>query len=598
MDRYKKWVAAGLTMFSAVALAACSNSNNNSEAKSGSKPSVKMAEYYNNTKKSSSTYNDGTLKVAEFNNSPFAGISSPSLQVNGEDQDVYSPGGVNLFNTDANNKVVDGGLANLRLDKDKMTATITINPKAKWSNGMKVTAKDVEYPYEIIAAPDTTSQQYSDDWKAIDGMEAFHEGKAKTISGITMPKGEKGNVVVIHYNKFAPALKFGGNSFMWSGIEPYEYFKGVPIAKLGESSQVRKNPIFAGPYKLSKQVTGESTSWVPNKYYYGKKAQIQHITIQVVNENNFVSSLKSKQYDFAISGGISAQYPQLKQLKDYKEVGTMGTSFSYLAFNLGHFDTKKQVNVSDKDAKMANPKLRKAMMYALDVAALRKKFNNGLAWQPNSLISPYFSTYYNSKSPRYTLDLDKANKLLDQAGYKKKGKWRVQPNGQPLTIKFGAMSGTPSSEAQDNYYVQQWRKVGLNVSFTSGRPMEMNKFYSILEKPKQSDMDVFEGAFSVNSEPTPTGIFGAGAAFNMAHFATEKNTELLNNMNNSKAWNDKYRQKQFKDWQTYMQNQAAYVPTSMSLSWTPVNTRVKGYDARPTATEFWSNLSLTNSNPD
>lgn len=596
MKVYKKWVVAGLTMFSALALAACSNSGDNSEVKSGFKPSAKLAEYYDNT--SSTTYNNGTLKVAEFNSAPFAGITSPTLQANAEDGDVYSPGSVGLFNTDANNRIIDGGLANLKLDKKAMTATITINPKAKWSNGAKVTAKDVEYPYEIIAAPDTTSQQYSDDMTAIKGMAEFHAGKAKTISGITMPKGESGNEVVIHFSRFAPALQFGGNSIMWSGVEPYEYFKGVPISKLAASKQVRKDPIFAGPYKLAKQVTGESTSWVPNKYYYGKKAKIQHITIQVVSENNFTSALKAKQYDFAISGGISTEYPQVKQLKDYKVVGTMGTSFSYLAFDLGHYDTKKQVNVMDKSSKMYNPNLRKAMMCALDIGALRKKFNNGLAWYPNSLISPYYKTYYNAKSPRYTLDIKKAEKLLDDAGYKKKGKYRVQPNGKPLKIYFGAMTSTPANEAQYNYYLQQWRKIGLDVEFAGGRPMEMNKFYSILEQPKQTQMDIFAGAFGVNSEPTPTGIFGAGAAFNMAHFVTDKNTELLSNMNNAKAWDDKYRQKQFKEWQTYMQEQAAYIPTSMSLSWTPVNTRVKGYDARPTATEFWSSLQLTAKNPE
>ncbi|MFN1208053.1 ABC transporter substrate-binding protein, partial [Enterococcus lactis] len=170
-----------------------------------------------------------------------------------------------------------------------------------------------------------------------------------------------------------------------------------------------KNPIFAGPYKLSKQVTGESTSWVPNKYYYGKKAQIKHITIQVVNPSNFTSSLKAKQYDFAQSGGVNTQYPQVKQLKDYKDVGTMGTSYDLLGFNVGHFDSKKQENVMDSNMKMGNVKLRQAMMYALDIGALRKKFDNGLSWLPNSVISPYYKKYYNSKTPRYTLNISKAN---------------------------------------------------------------------------------------------------------------------------------------------------------------------------------------------
>lgn len=596
MKVYKKMVVAGLTMFSAIALAACSNDN--SDVKSGFKPSVKMADSYNNTSKSSSTYNNGTLKVAEYNSAPFAGITSETLQNNAEDGDVYSPGMVKLFNVDNNNKIIDGGLANLKLDKKSMTATITINSKAKWSNGSKVIARDVEYPYEIIGAPDSPSQQYTEDMNAIKGMAEYHAGKAKTISGITMPKGEKGNVVVIHYSKFAPSLQYIGNSYMWSSIEPYEHIKNVPISKLASSSEVRKNPIFAGPYKLSKQVTGESTSWVPNKYYYGKKAQIKHITIQVVNPSNFTSSLKAKQYDFAQSGGVNTQYPQVKQLKDYKEVGTMGTSYDLLGFNVGHFDSKKQENVMDSNMKMGNVKLRQAMMYALDIGALRKKFDNGLSWLPNSVISPYYKKYYNSKTPRYTLNISKANKLLDKAGYKKKGKWRVQPNGKPLVINFGAQTGTSASEAQSSYYLQQWHKIGLNVQYASGRPMEMNKLYSILLKPKQDQVDVFEAGFSTGSEPTQTSFYGASAGFNIGHFATAKNTELLNNMNNSKSWNDEYRQKQFKEWQTYLQEQAVYVPVSMSLSWTPVNTRVKGYSARNDDNEFWSNLQLTSSNPE
>nr|WP_318530498.1 ABC transporter substrate-binding protein [Apilactobacillus quenuiae] len=481
------------------------------------------------------------------------------------------------------------------MDKKSKTATINIHKDAKWSNGSPVIAKDVEYAYEIIASPKSTSQQYSDDWTAINGMEAFHTGKAKTISGITMPKGEKGNVVKIQYNKFAPALKFGGNSFMWQSVEPYEYLKDVPIDKLGASKQVRKDPIFVGPYKLSKQVTGESTSWVPNKYYYGKKAQIKHITIQVVNPNNFYSSLKDKQFDFSVSGGVSSEYPKVKSLKDYATVGTVGTGYDFLSFNLGHMDTKTQTNVMDKNAKMSNLKLRQAMMYALDIGALRKKFNNGLAWQPNSLISPYYKNYYNAKSPRYTLNLAKANKLLDEAGYKKKGKWRIQPNGKPLTINYGTSTGTPASEAQDNYYLQQWRKIGLNVNYATGRPMDGNKLIAITLKPKQNQVDVYDGGFSVASEPTPTGLYGKSSPFNSSHFVTKKNTEFMSNMNNSKAWNDSYRTKQFKDWQTYMQEQAAYVPVAMSMSWKPVNKRVKGYDSTPTVNEFWSKLSLTSS---
>ncbi|GLB46500.1 peptide ABC transporter substrate-binding protein [Philodulcilactobacillus myokoensis] len=596
MSKYKKWLAAGAVMLSAGLFAACSSSQ--SQVKSGYKPSVKLSQTYDNPNKTSSTYNNGTLKVAEFNNSPFAGITDPVLQSNAEDQDMFDPGGNDqLFFVNSKNEIVNGGLANLSLDKKAKTATVTVRNNAKWSNGMPVTAKDVEYAYEVLGNKNSNSQQFSPDMQDIQGMAAYHAGKASSISGITMPKGPKGKVAVLHFTTFAPSLKYSGNSVMWDSVEPYEYEKNVPIAKLSSSNQVRKNPIFTGPYKLSKMVDGESTSWVPNKYYFGKKPQIQHINIQVVSEDDFAASLKSKKFDFPITNGQSSEYPNVKNLSDYTIVGKEGTGYDYFGFNLGHLDTKTQTSVMDPNAKMGNVKLRQAMMYALDQGALVKKFDYGMGWFPNTLISPYFKQYYNSKTPYYKYNMSKAEKLLDQAGYKKHGKWRTQPNGKPLTINFGAMQATSSQTAEYNYYLQQWHKLGLNVQYAGGKPMEMNKFYDTLEKPKQSQMDIFAGAFGVNAEPTPTGIYGADASFNMGHFVTKKNTQLMDNMNNDKAWNNSYRVKQFKDWQTYMAQQAAYVPTSMTMNWTPVNHRVKGYSVASDDNEFWSNLALTASNP-
>ncbi|MHA8138631.1 oligopeptide ABC transporter substrate-binding protein [Lactobacillaceae bacterium Scapto_B20] len=586
MKNKKKWLTAGIAMLSALSLAACSNSNN-SNSENGSSKAPNLASSYNTSGKGTTAGNNSTLKVAEINNSPFAGITSPSLITNAEDNDVYSPGFQTLFNNDKNYKIVDGGLANLKLDKSAKTATITIRKDAKWSNGMKVTAKDVEYPYEIIANPKSQSQQYSVDMNKIEGVAEYHAGKAKTISGFTYPDGQSGRVVKIKFNSFPPSLQYNGNSTMWQYIEPYEYLKNVPIDKLASSDQVRKNPIFVGPYKLSKQVQGESTSWVPNPYYFGSKAKIKNISIQVVSSNNFAASIKANKYDFTF-GGVSSQYPDVKNLKNYTMVGSPAMSFSYFGFNLGHANSKG-VSVTDKNAKMANKNLRQALMYAINLDQVYDKFGNGLRWRANTLLPPAFKQYYDSSLPGFKYDPKKAAKLLDDAGYKKKGKWRVQPNGKPLKINFGAMAGSTTSEAIQQYELQEWHKLGLNVQYAGGKPMEMNSFYSILQKPKQNQIDFYNAAFSTNSEPTPTGLFGTAAAFNMGHFANKENDQL---MNNEKAWDNNYRVKQFKDWQKFMNEETAYAPDSFSYSWSPVSKRVVNYTTSPANANFWNDLQL------
>lgn len=596
----KKWLMAGLVGLSTLTLAACGN---NKSSNSGTTKHVSMPETYSGSDKATTAGNNSTLRVAEVNDAPFAGISSPTLLTNAEDSDVFSPGGGDsLFNVTKNYKIIDGGLANLRLNRKAKTATITLRKNARWSNGAKVTAKDIEYPYEIIGNKKTASQQYSSDYAAIKGMAAYHAGKAKTISGITYPDGQKGRTATIHYTRMSPSMQYLGSSFLWQTVEPYEYYGKTPISKLAASPKVRKNPIFTGPYKLDKIVQGESTSWSPNSYYYGKKAQIKHITIQVVSSNNIVAAFKSKKYDFANGQQNivmpSSQYPKLKTLKDYAEVGTPSMNYSYFGFNLGQMNTKTGLNEMNKNAKMANKNLRKAMMYAIDINQVSKKFGNGLTWRANVLIPPVFKNVYNSKAAGFPYNMKKAKSLLNKAGYKKHGKWRTDPKGKKLIIHFGAMQSSSATEATYQYYVQQWHKLGLNVKYTTGKPMEMNSFYSTIQKPKQDAIDIWNAAWSTSSEPTPTQIYGADAPYNYGHFATKKNTQLLNSLNNEKAWNAKYRAQQFKKWQQYMNDQAAYAPEEFNLSWTPVNTRVKGYSVTTEGTnEFWSNLSLTATNP-
>ncbi|KMQ39581.1 peptide ABC transporter substrate-binding protein [Oenococcus oeni] len=582
-----------MAVLSAVALAAHPVS-----AKSTSGTVSFPSAYKNTSAASKSANNKSTLKVAEPNDSPFEGISDPVLASNAEDADVFAPGGSDtLFFNDKNYKIVNGGLANLKLDRKAKTATITIRKNAKWSNGMAVTAKDVEYAYEVIANPNTTSQQYSSDFATIEGMAAYHAGKAKTISGFTYPDGQNGKQVVIHFTKMSPSMKYAGNSFIWDSVEPYEYIKNVSIAKLASSSQVRKNPIFTGAYKLDKVVEGESTTWSPNKYYFGKKAKIKHIVISVVSSSNVDKAIQSKKYDFTSPNGVmhGTDYKELKNLKDYSVIGLPELGYDYFGFNVGHYDTKTQKNVMDKNSKMANRSLRQAMMYALNLDAVEKKFGYGVSWRANTLLPPVFSKYYNKSAKGYPLNIKKANELLDKAGYKKKGKWRVRPNGKPLTIYFGAMQGTSAQQAEYQDYLQQWHKIGLNVKLATGKEMEMNSFYDTLEKPKQSKIDVYAAAWSLSSEPTPTQIYGEDAPYNMGHFVSKENTKLMNEMNGSKAWTESYRVKVFKKWQAYMNKEAAYAPGSFSYTWAPVNHRVKGYNVSPSNNEFWSNLSLTSS---
>ncbi len=185
------------------------------------------------------------------------------------------------------------------IDRNAKTATITVKKGVKWSDGEQVNAKDIEYSYEILANKKTASQRYNSQFEDILGMKEYHDGKAKTISGIEMPQGEKGRTVVIHFKELKPGMYYSGNGYFWESAAPYHYLKNVPFNKLQSSNQIRQKPLYFGPFKVQKIVRGQSVTWVPNKYYWRGRPKLNKIVIQVVSPNSASQSIKSHKFDIA-----------------------------------------------------------------------------------------------------------------------------------------------------------------------------------------------------------------------------------------------------------------------------------------------------------
>ena len=91
---------------------------------------------------------------------------------------------------------------------------------------------------------------------------------------------------------------------------------------------------------------------------------------------------------------------------------------SMLNFNLGHYDTKTSQNVQDRKTPLQDKRVRQAIGYARNVDEVTKKFGNGLTQRANTLIPPIFKEYSDTKLKGYPEDIKKANKLLDEAGWK------------------------------------------------------------------------------------------------------------------------------------------------------------------------------------
>lgn len=401
-----------------------------------------------------------------------------------------------------------------------------------------------------------------------------------------MPNGENGRKVVLHFKEMKPGMLQSGNGYFLESAEPYHYLKDVPFDKLLSDNKVRKQPLFFGPYKVQKVVRGQSVTYVPNEHYWRGKPNLDKVTMEVIGTNSVSQSIKSHKFD--VTGVLNTQWNNVKDTKGVNFIGKIPLSYNYLGFKVGKFDKKTGKNVEDKNAKMNNVSLRKAMAYAMNIDAVTKRYGNGLSFRINTLIPAQFGDFSDKSIKGYPYNLKKANELLDKAGYKKrKGeKYRRQPNGKKLTINVAVRGTQPNAEKIWTNYIQQWQKVGLDAKFVGGRPMEFNSWVQDVQADSPK-IDVFEGGWSLSSEPSPMDLYSEGAPYNMARFVSPTQSKLLTNIDSTKAFNHKYRVQAFDKWQEWMYDNAYVVPTTNSWSVTAVNNKVTGWSLKPSANSWY-----------
>ena len=516
------------------------------------------------------------LSIAMVKDSPLVGIFNEAMYKDSYDGDIIEWFLTNaILDIDENFEITDTGIATLNVDPENKKATIKIKDGMKWSDGQPIVADDVIYPYEVIGNKDYTGVRYSDESAKIVGMEEYKAGKASTISGI---KKVDDKTVEISFKEIGQGIFTGGNGLLTYAM-PKHYLKDVPIKDLEKSEKVRTKVVVAGPYTISSIVPGESIELKANPNYFRGKPKTEKVTVQVVNSQTITAAMKSGKYDLVFD--IPTEL--YKIYKDFDNIETLGRQelyYSYLGFKMGKYDKTKGENIVNPNAKMADLKLRQALAYGLDINQMVKAFYDGLREKATSSVPPVFGKYYPKDLAGFPYDPEKAKKLLDEAGYKDVNGdgYREDKNGKPFEIKIAAMSGGDIAEPLVQFYIQQWKEIGIKGVLATGRLIEFNSFYDKVEAD-DPEIDVYFAAWGVGTNLSPFETAGRKSMFNYTRFASEENDKLMAEVASPKTLTDpNYKPEAYKKWQEYYINQAVEVPLTYRYQLYPVNKRVKNFD--------------------
>ena len=592
--KYKKLVSAiALGAAVTVGLTACGGGGKKDDAGKKSGNTAKQEDVTNfpiKTSNEGEAQDGGTLEVAVAMDTQFAGLFVTEFYENAYDDQFMQPSHEPIFRSDSNFETTDGGIVKKDIDVDKKTIKLTITKDAKWSDGEDLTSDDLIQPYLVIAHKDYAGIRYGEDFTNIVGVEEYHDGKAKDISGI---KKIDDKSIEITYKEMNPGMKQTSET-VWSSAMPAHIFKDMPVKGMESSDPVRKNPVTLGPYKMAKINQGESVEYTPNEFYYGEKPKLDKIVMRVAPTNSITEAMKAKKYDMILSMPTD-NFPSYKDIEGYEILGRPDLAYTYIGFKLGKWDEDKKAVAYNPDSKMASKELRQAMAYAVDNAAIAEKFYHGLRQPANAMVPPIFSEFSNKDLEGYTKqDIEKANKLLDDAGFEKKDgeEFRRDPNGEKLEIKFASMAGGETAQPIAEYYVDCWKEIGLDVSLSTGRLIEFNSFYDKL-KNDDPEIDVYQAAWGLSADPSQSGLYAATAPFNYTRFESEENNKLMSDIDSEKAFDKDFRVKAFQDWQEYMSEEAFVFPTLFRDQVLPVSDRVVNFDwSYDVQEDPWANVGL------
>ena len=109
---------------------------------------------------------------------------------------------------------------------------------------------------------------------------------------------------------------------------------------------------------------------------------------------------------------------QVEKVDGIKAVRAPSPSFTQLAFNLC---SKENCPDAKFNPAVQDRVVRQAVAYAVDRNRVNEISSRGTSFVGHGILPTYYKSFYEKPAEDYDYDPDKANQLLDDAGYTREG---------------------------------------------------------------------------------------------------------------------------------------------------------------------------------
>jgi peptide/nickel transport system substrate-binding protein len=355
--------------------------------------------------------------------------------------------------------------------ENPLTLVFRLNPRARWQDGVPVTARDVAFTY--AAYRDTL-------------LDAPARPLLADIDSVTV-RDER--TAVFHFRRTYPEQFFDATHHV--RILPAHLLDSVPRDRW-RTHPFARSPVGDGPYRLASWRPGESIELVADSTFFQGPPGIGRLIWRIAPDfNAAITQLIAGEADIIETIIGPENIERVQQDSALRLVEYAAPAYVYLGFNLQDARGAGRPNPLFGDRE-----LRRALALAIDRAALVQAVLGGWGKVPPGPTTPVVWIAAGAP-PQLPFDSARAGRLLDSLGWRRGAVDSIRKrDGQRLAFDLLYPSSSGIRQRAGVILQEQLRKAGVEVRLT---PIEFNVW---LDRARAGRYDAIIGAWQIDLPPS------------------------------------------------------------------------------------------------
>jgi len=339
--------------------------------------------------------------------------------------------------------------------RDSSEITFHLRRDAVWSDGVRVTARDVQFSFELYADTVVASVR-----QGVTQHLRRDRGRVNVATSV-VPTND--STIVFRFEKAAATHLFD----LGVPLIPHHVLDTVPRAHL-RSHRFNTSPITSGPFWLERRVPLQQIVLRANRNgWCGITPKVARLVFKVLPEHRTrIAQLESGEVDLVTGLRLEDAEP-LSREERVALVSTVGRDYDFIGWN--NIDPQayraSQGKVITPHPLFGSKNVRRALTMAIDRTAIVRAYLGKHGQEAFGGISPLFAWAYNDTLKPLPFDPQRAVRLLEMEGWHDAdGDGVLDKAGKKFAFTLKIASGNQLRDVIATVVQQQLKNVKIDMN--------------------------------------------------------------------------------------------------------------------------------------